>query len=58
MVAEVAVEIRVLRRQGGSIREIARMLDVLVLMLEAAQRQGRYRQAMHRAVNAYRQLII
>ena len=30
----------------------------LVLMLEAAQRQGRYRQVMHRAVNAYRLLII
>ena len=30
----------------------------LVLMLEAAQRQGRYRQAMHRAVNAYKLLII
>jgi DNA replication protein DnaC len=30
----------------------------LVLMLEAARRQGRYRQAMHRAVNAYRLLII
>jgi hypothetical protein len=29
-----------------------------VLMLEAAKRQGRYRQAMHRAVNAYRLLII
>jgi DNA replication protein DnaC len=28
----------------------------LVLMLEAAQRQGRYRQVMHRAVNAYRLL--
>ena len=27
-------------------------------MLEAAQRQGRYRQVMHRAVNAYRLLII
>ncbi len=27
-------------------------------MLEAAQRQGRYRQAMHRAVNAYKVLII
>ncbi len=27
-------------------------------MLEAAQRQGRYRQAMHRAVNAYKLLII
>ena len=27
-------------------------------MLEAAQRQGRYRQAMHRAVNACRLLII
>jgi DNA replication protein DnaC len=27
-------------------------------MLEAAQRQGRYRQFMHRAVNAYRLLII
>ena len=30
----------------------------LVLMLEAAQRQGRYRQFMHRAVNSYRLLII
>jgi DNA replication protein DnaC len=30
----------------------------LVLMLEAAQRQGRYRQAMHRAVNAYKLLIV
>jgi DNA replication protein DnaC len=30
----------------------------LVLMLEAAQRQGRYRQAMHRAVKAYKLLII
>jgi DNA replication protein DnaC len=30
----------------------------LVLMLEAAQREGRYRQVMHRAVNAYRLLII
>ena len=28
LVAEEAVEIRVLRRQGKSIREIARMLDV------------------------------
>jgi hypothetical protein len=27
-------------------------------MLEAAQRQHRYRQAMHRAVNAYRLLIL
>jgi DNA replication protein DnaC len=26
--------------------------------LEAAQRQGRYRQAMHRAINAYRLLIV
>jgi DNA replication protein DnaC len=30
----------------------------LVLMLEAAQRQGRYRQAVHRAVNVYKPLII
>ncbi len=30
----------------------------LVLMLEAAQRQGRYREFMHRAVNAYKLLII
>ena len=30
----------------------------MVLMLEAAQRQGRYRQSMHRAVNAYKLLII
>ena len=30
----------------------------LVLMLEVAPRQGRYREVMHRAVNAYRLLII
>jgi DNA replication protein DnaC len=30
----------------------------LVLMLEAAQRQGRYREIMHRAVNAYKLLIV
>jgi DNA replication protein DnaC len=30
----------------------------MVLMLEAAQRQGRYREFMHRAVNAYRLLIL
>ena len=30
----------------------------LVLMLEAAQRQGRYREVMHRAVNAYKLLIV
>ena len=30
----------------------------LVLMLEAAQRQGRYRQSMHRAVSAYKLLTI
>jgi DNA replication protein DnaC len=28
------------------------------LMLEAAQRQGRYREVMHRAINAYKLLII
>jgi DNA replication protein DnaC len=30
----------------------------LVLMLEAAQRQSRYREVMHRAVNAYKLLIV
>ena len=30
----------------------------LTLMLEAEQRQGRYRQVMHRAVNAYKLFII
>src|SRR5215467_7034506 len=30
----------------------------LVLMLEAAQRQGRYGQVMHRAINAYKLVII
>ena len=30
----------------------------LVLMLEAAQRQDRYREVMHRAVNAYKLLIV
>ncbi len=34
------------------------MRPILVLMLEAAQRQGRYREVMHRAVNAYQLLII
>ena len=29
-----------------------------MLMLEAAQRQGRYRQVMHHAVNSYRLLAI
>ena len=29
-----------------------------MLMFEAAQRQGRYREVMHRAVNAYRLLVI
>jgi len=29
-----------------------------MLMLEAAERQGRYRQTMHRAVNAYKLLIL
>jgi len=27
-------------------------------MLEAAQRQGRYREVMHRAINAYRLLVV
>jgi DNA replication protein DnaC len=30
----------------------------LVLMLEAAQRQGRYREVMRRAINAYKLLVI
>ena len=30
----------------------------LVLMLEAAQRQGRYRHVMHRAINAYKVLVL
>ncbi len=30
----------------------------MVLMLEAAQRQSRYREVMHRAVNAYKLLIV
>ena len=30
----------------------------LMLMLEAAQRQGRYREVMHRAINAYKLLVI
>ena len=29
-----------------------------MLMLEAAQRQGRYREVMHRAVNAYKLLVV
>jgi len=30
----------------------------LLLMLEAAQRQGRYREVMHRPINAYKLLIV
>ena len=30
----------------------------LVLMLEAAQRQGRYREVMHRAINAHKLLVV
>jgi DNA replication protein DnaC len=30
----------------------------LVLLLEAAQRQGHYREVMHRAVNAYKLLVV
>ena len=29
-----------------------------VLMPEAAQRQGRYREVMHRAINAYKLLVV
>jgi DNA replication protein DnaC len=29
-----------------------------VLTLEAAQRQGRYRQVLHRAINAYKLVVI
>jgi hypothetical protein len=35
-----------------------RFFSTADLMLEAAQRKGRYRQAMHRAVKAYKLLII
>jgi hypothetical protein len=37
LVVEEAVEIRVLRRQGKSIREIARTLDVVVMRLRPAK---------------------
>jgi len=52
LVAEEAVEIRVLRRQGKSIREIARMLDVsrnTVRRYLRVEGLPRYREAQSRA---------
>src|SRR5712691_5277823 len=52
----LAIALGYLGTQGGIQDSVPQ--PILVLMLEAAQRQGRYRQAMHRAVNAYKVLII
>ncbi len=53
----LAIALGYLATQKGYKTRFFTAADV-VLMLEAAHRQGHYRQAMHRAVNAYRLLII
>ena len=53
----LAIALGYLATQKGHKTQFFSAAD-LVLMLEAAQRQGRYRQVMHRTVNAYRLLII
>jgi DNA replication protein DnaC len=55
--AHLAIALGYLATQKGYKTRFFSAAD-LVLMLEAAQRQGRYRQPMHHAVNAYRLLII
>lgn len=45
--------------QGGDHRTVTFVCaSDLILQLETAQRQGRYRDVLHRAVNQYRLLII
>jgi DNA replication protein DnaC len=53
----LAIALDYLATQEGYKTRVLSAAD-LVLMLEAAQRQGRYREVMHRAVNAYKLLIL
>jgi len=53
----IAIALGYLATQKGYKTRFLTAAD-LVLMLEAAQRQGRYRQVMHHAVNSYRLLVI
>jgi DNA replication protein DnaC len=53
----IAIALGYLATQKGYKTRFLTAAD-LVLMLEAAQRQGRYREVMHRAVNAYKLLVI
>ncbi len=53
----LAIALGYLATQKGYKTRFFRAAD-LVLMLEAAQRQGRYREVMHRAINAYKLLVV
>jgi DNA replication protein DnaC len=53
----IAIALGYLATQKGYKTRFLTAAD-LVLMLEAAQRQGRYREVMHRAVNAYKLLVV
>jgi DNA replication protein DnaC len=55
--AHLAIALGYLATQKGYKTRFLSAAD-LVLMLEAAQRQGRYREVMHRAVNACKLLIL
>jgi len=55
--AHLAIALGYLATQRGYKTRFFSAAD-LMLMLEAAQRQGRYREVMHRAVNAYKLLVI
>ena len=61
LVGEMALEIRLLAKRVKGLRAIAQEVTTaadLVMLLEAAQRQGRLKEVLHRAVNTYRLLII
>jgi DNA replication protein DnaC len=53
----IAIALGYLATQKGFKTRFLTAAD-LVPMLEAAQRQGRYREVMHRAVNAYKLLVV
>jgi IstB-like ATP binding protein len=53
----IAIALGYLATQKGYRTRFLTTAD-LVLMLEAAQRQGRYREVMHHAVSGYRLLIV
>lgn len=53
----LAIALGYLATQKGYKTRFFSAID-LVLMLEAAQRQGRYREVMHHAINSYKLLIV